>query len=255
MTTAKSGSGPTAADLYFAHLCVIDEAQRIGDLETVILQCRASLKWVRGALAEERKETSQQTFTVPPYSHLAHQLPLFLAERELLALRDHARGTVGSGEHTSLLDAAIEACKKAASAYQYISDNPGCIQADVKKLFPGADSALYYGAAYGYLKREKAGRSFKLWVIERPSGEIDFSRIRPRIVRKLTTAEQAELFDGAVRQAVDGRRAVAELRRSCQERGGRGGRRSKTAAIQHPRPGCLVLIALCVLATMGWIYF
>lgn len=242
---------PTYADRYFAHLDVILEAQGRRDRATALDHSRQCLSILAVALAQASENPVLQTrrFAVPPFELLCEMLPVFLADAELDRCLQIARACKPwcSVDYVRLVEDAIEECSGMKAAYVYIEKTPGCLQTEVKRLHPLSSNHLYWASHLGYLRREKAGRTFRLHLEEQPRGEVDYPRLRALSDAPLNPEEARQLYFDSLQRDVDSRVQRAEHEQLILASRQKKGRRHHAGSASS---GCL-LLWLAALLTFG----
>ena len=203
--------GPTASDLYFAHLEVLRAAERLHDVKTLIEHSRLSIPWIPAMNREMAIECGHPPLRWPALEHLNRFLPLFLCDDELMSMR-----TVVSGHETlspalSDVEGAITRLCGARATMARIEQAPGCLQSSLHSAVPSASDVLYWWDRFRFVRRERSGRSFRVWIISRP----DPTRILD--LQPLLDAKTAlSLFDQSMAISRSDVRSGVAIRRRTQ---------------------------------------
>lgn len=239
-------SKPTLGDRYFAYIAVIDHARRCGDIATEIECCLECRTFLAVALAEEAGPAHQQrsrTFNIPIFAPLVRYLPVFLAESQLDATLRVATAVERYGDFRDVVRIALEDTSFVREAYQHIQTTPGCVQSEVKKLFPRAADYLYWASAFGYIEKVRSGRSYKLYLSQMPSGTIDCDRLRARTQNLVTIEQRKAMIDEHIgasgRSRLETERMMRASLSGAYDSGSRSSRRSSS--------GCLVTFGVIAL--------
>lgn len=188
-----------------AHLDVIQEAERRADVRTVLehsLHLLPSLQ--RLVLEDFAQHPDWPTRAEIALRSLMIWCPRFLAEEQLLRVR----GVVNGCRITSLVEplgVAIEQIRAAATVLARVQAEPGIVQSDLSREVSGAQDHLYWWHRFGWVARERSGRSFRVWVKSSPSLTL-LNGIPPLFSRKDVEA----LISASVERALQARTASQE---------------------------------------------
>jgi len=156
-------------DAYFDLLTKIEECRRKKDFRKMLMHCQMSLSLLEPLIEQTKKEFG--TFDISGISAIevgSIFWAIYGAEGQLLNIKEVVEYFPELEPWKETIKKAFTIKELAQKIYQYVTDNKGCLQKELKKALGVEDGKLtsnvvYYMELVGKLERKKVKNTYSLF--------------------------------------------------------------------------------------------
>lgn len=167
---AHKGESPKKlVDTYFYLLNKIEECKKERDFNKMLMHCQMSVSLLEPLIEQTKKEFGTFDINSIPAIEIGSTFwAIYGAEGQLLNLKEVVEYFPELEPWKEIVEEAFAMKCLASRIYQYIRENDGCLQKELKKALGVEDGRLVSNAAYymelvGKLERKKMGNTYSLF--------------------------------------------------------------------------------------------
>lgn len=155
-------------DTYFTLLGKIEECKRKRDFNTMLMHCQMSISLLESLIEQTKKEFGSFDINSIPAIELGSTFwAIYGIEGQLLNLKEVIDYFPELKPWEGIVERAFTMKDLASRIYQYVKNNDGCLQKDLKKALEVEDgrlisNAIYYMELIGKIERKKTGKTYYL---------------------------------------------------------------------------------------------